>query len=91
MDTWAERFDREGVWWAPVQRPADVVADPQLLGNDGLLPLPDHPGPGGLAVNGPVSFTDLPVGRAAAAVPPRLGEHTEEVLEELARGRVRRR
>jgi crotonobetainyl-CoA:carnitine CoA-transferase CaiB-like acyl-CoA transferase len=91
LDIWAQRFDREGVWWAPVQRPADVLADPQFLANDGLLSQPDRPGPANRAVNGPVSFTDLPVGRAAAATPPRLGEHTEEVLDELASGRVRRR
>jgi crotonobetainyl-CoA:carnitine CoA-transferase CaiB-like acyl-CoA transferase len=91
MDTWARRFDREGVWWAPVQRPADVLADPQLLANDGLLVVAEPSGPGELAVNGPVSFTDLAVGRAAAATPPGLGEHTEEVLDELERGIVRKR
>src|SRR5947207_452275 len=26
---WGEVFDREGVWWAPVQTTEDVVADPQ--------------------------------------------------------------
>ena len=34
------------------------------------------------SVNGPVSFSDLPVDRAAPA--PLLGEHTDEVLAELA-------
>ena len=34
---WAERFDREGVWWAPAQTPAEVVEDPQLLVNDGIV------------------------------------------------------
>jgi crotonobetainyl-CoA:carnitine CoA-transferase CaiB-like acyl-CoA transferase len=37
LSVWAERFDREGVWWAPAQTPADVVADPQLSANDGIV------------------------------------------------------
>ena len=37
LDVWADRFDREGVWWAPAQGPADVLADPQLAANDGFL------------------------------------------------------
>ena len=35
LDVWAERFDREGVWWAPAQGPADVLEDPQLAATDG--------------------------------------------------------
>ena len=34
---WSGRFDREGVWWAPAQSPAEVVMDPQLLANDGFV------------------------------------------------------
>ena len=37
LSVWAERFDREGVWWAPAQTPAEVVADPQVLVNDGIV------------------------------------------------------
>ena len=29
FDHWRGRFDVEDVWWAPVQSPAEVVADPQ--------------------------------------------------------------
>ena len=39
LDEWAERFDREGVWWAPAQTPAEVVADPQLIANHGFVEL----------------------------------------------------
>ena len=46
-------------------------------------------GPTQRSVNGPVSFSDLPVRPAAPA--PLLGEHTDEVLAELAAdGRARR-
>jgi len=76
---WAARFEAEGVWWAPAQTPADVVADPQLAANDGFVELAG----GGLrSVNGPVTFSDV---RAAPGVGvPALGEHTDEVLAELA-------
>jgi crotonobetainyl-CoA:carnitine CoA-transferase CaiB-like acyl-CoA transferase len=83
---WAEQFDRVGVWWAPAQGPADVLEDPQLAANDGFLELHDEQGgPPRRSVNGPVSFSDLPVQPAAPA--PLLGEHTDEVLAELAERR----
>ncbi len=90
LDVWAERFDREGVWWAPAQGPADVLEDPQLAATDGFLELREGAEDAGRrSVNGPVSFSDLPAQPAASA--PRLGEHTEEVLEELAERRARER
>ena len=80
---WAERFDREGVWWAPAQGPADVLVDPQLAATDGFLELRDEAdGTPRRSVNGPVSFSDVAVGPAAPA--PGLGEHTAEVLAEAA-------
>ncbi len=78
---WAERFEHEGVWWAPVSTPAEVVQDPQLVANDGFVEVDE----GALrSVNGPVSFSGVapPVARV-----PHLGEHTEEVLDELDGGR----
>jgi crotonobetainyl-CoA:carnitine CoA-transferase CaiB-like acyl-CoA transferase len=86
LNVWAERFDREGVWWAPAQGPAEVLEDPQLAANNGFLELRNEPdGPPGKSVNGPVSFSDLPIRPAAPA--PRLGEHSEAVLAELAERR----
>jgi crotonobetainyl-CoA:carnitine CoA-transferase CaiB-like acyl-CoA transferase len=83
LEVWAERFDREGVWWAPAQGPAEVLADPQLAASDGFLEVQDPGGgPSMRAVNGPVSFSEVPVSPAAAA--PRLGEHTDAVLAEVA-------
>ena len=81
LDEWAERFDAEGVWWAPAQTPAEVVEDPQLLANGGFVDID-----GGLrSVNGPVNMGG--VAPPAGAHVPRLGEHTAEVLAELAEGR----
>jgi crotonobetainyl-CoA:carnitine CoA-transferase CaiB-like acyl-CoA transferase len=81
---WAERFEREGVWWAPAHTPAEVVDDPQLAVNDGFVDI--AAGATGAAlrsVNGPISFGDGH--RAVTAPVPALGEHTEEILAELAR------
>ncbi len=75
---WAERFEREGVWWAPARSPAEVVADPQLAANDGFVEV-DAGGDGSVmrTVNGPVTFAG--VGQRTAAVPG-LGQHTDEVV-----------
>ena len=80
---WAESFEREGVWWAPAQSPADVVADPQVLANDGVVELAG----GALrSVNGPVSFSGVPAPDGAHV--PAVGEHTDEVLAELSADRA---
>lgn len=82
MDEWADAFDREGVWWAPAQTPAQVVADPQLLANDGILDVAGgEGGPPLRAVNGPISFSDLPLSEVGPV--PGLGQHTDEILAEL--------
>jgi crotonobetainyl-CoA:carnitine CoA-transferase CaiB-like acyl-CoA transferase len=78
FDDWADRFDREGVWWAPALTPAQVVVDPQFVDNDGLVDVE-----GGLrSVNSPVNFwgTDRP----DQVHVPTLGEHTDAVIKELA-------
>lgn len=76
---WAERFEAEGVWWAPAQTPAEVVDDPQMAANDGFVDIDD----GTLrSVNGPVTFSGLPARQGVHV--PTLGEHTDEVLAELA-------
>ena len=53
---WAARFDREGVWWAPAQTPAEVVDDPQLAANDGFVEIDGGAAGGQRSVNGPVTF-----------------------------------
>lgn len=78
---WFRRFDAEGVWWAPVHAPADVVVDPQALAAGAFVDVPDGAGADAhRAVATPVSF-----GGSAPRVGavPGLGEHTAEVLAEL--------
>jgi hypothetical protein len=73
---WAERLDAAGVWWAPVSSPADVLADPQVRDNDGIVRVPD---PGGEtfteSVNGPITFRGR--SRSVTGPVPRLGEHPD--------------
>lgn len=75
---WAERFEAEGVWWAPAHTPAEVVADPQFLANGGLVEIPGPDGTQHRSVAGPVNFSDVPAGSTGPV--PGLGEHTDEVL-----------
>ncbi len=64
--------------------PAEVLADPQLLANDGVVELGDEAdGTRQRSINGPVSFSDVRVRPSTPA--PKLGEHTDAVLAEVAR------
>ncbi|HZR84804.1 MAG TPA: CoA transferase [Candidatus Binatia bacterium] len=77
---WAEIFDREGVWWAPVQDCDDIAGDPQVRAAGAVVPFDVERGlPEQLAT--PVDFAGTPAepGRTA----PEVGQHTEEVLLEL--------
>jgi len=78
---WAERFDKEGVWWAPAQTPAEVVEDPQLRANGGFVEIDGGASGAQRSVNGPVSFSDAPRSRTGPV--PGLGQHTDEVRGEL--------
>jgi crotonobetainyl-CoA:carnitine CoA-transferase CaiB-like acyl-CoA transferase len=77
---WGSIFDREGVWWAPVQTPDEVVADEQVRAAGGVATAPVSDGEAE-TVAGPADFSATPwrVGGAA----PEFAQHTEEVLLEL--------
>ena len=70
LDEWAERFDREGVWWAPAQVPAEVVADPQLIANDGFVEIAAP----GSAAPSPAPTSADPGLRRPPALGPRPGQ-----------------
>jgi crotonobetainyl-CoA:carnitine CoA-transferase CaiB-like acyl-CoA transferase len=80
MDEWAERFDQHDVWWAPILSIPDIIADPQA--QPGFVDMVPRDGDDQYrAVATPVDFA----GYALRPGPvPRLGEHTAEVLAELA-------
>ena len=83
FDEWAERVRApRASGGRPAQTPAEVVEDPQLLANDGLVEIAEGAGgPAQRSVRGPVSFSDTATGPAGPV--PGLGEHTAEVLGEL--------
>jgi crotonobetainyl-CoA:carnitine CoA-transferase CaiB-like acyl-CoA transferase len=80
MSEWGARFDGAGVWWAPIQSPFDLLADPQAQASGAFVEAPAADGVV-TSVASPVDFTGTPW-RVARRV-PEAGEHTEEVLLEL--------
>jgi crotonobetainyl-CoA:carnitine CoA-transferase CaiB-like acyl-CoA transferase len=74
-------FDQHDVWYAPVNDYEQVDADPQVHHN-GIVQEIDHPDAGRIRlIAHPVRYDGVapPVRR----LPPRLGQHTREVLAEL--------
>jgi crotonobetainyl-CoA:carnitine CoA-transferase CaiB-like acyl-CoA transferase len=79
LDEWGPIFDRENVWWAPVNNLNDVVDDP-VAHEAGVFPEVNGPDGPVAYVNTPSDFSDTTVGPRGLA--PELGQHTEEVLQE---------
>lgn len=84
-DEWAVGFDREGVWWVPVQTPAEAVCDPQALANGAICEVDGGEGREDFrAIASPVAFRDdgavTPPARLGPV--PALGADTRAVLRE---------
>jgi crotonobetainyl-CoA:carnitine CoA-transferase CaiB-like acyl-CoA transferase len=81
-----QRCEAAAVSWAPVGRPTDLFADPQLKSHGGLLDVAIATVAGGLATAGlpalPVEFGAARARPGLSRQPPRVGEHTTEVLTE---------
>jgi crotonobetainyl-CoA:carnitine CoA-transferase CaiB-like acyl-CoA transferase len=79
---WAAIFDREDVWWAPVQYAHETVDDPQAAAAGGFVEVPAADGADPVRmVATPVDFAGTPW--SARSMPPEFAQHTEEVLLEL--------
>jgi formyl-CoA transferase len=76
---WLERLEAQDLLCAPVRNLREALADPQTLHNEMVIEGSD----GDLKmhlVGSPIRMTSAPVGMRRP--PPRLGEHTDEVLAE---------
>jgi crotonobetainyl-CoA:carnitine CoA-transferase CaiB-like acyl-CoA transferase len=88
LPAWTARFDAEGVWWAPVQTTAEVVADPQAEACGAFVDvegLNDVAGGPGRSVATPVDFGGSRLNQRVLGPVPGPGQHTDEVLAELER------
>ena len=78
---WSQLLAAAGVPFAPVNKFEDIFEDPQVVHNKMLLEL-DDPVHGTIkTVNNPLTLMATPA--QPSRYPPRLGEHTEEVLREI--------
>ena len=81
MEEALARFEAEDVPCAAVVAPEDVAAQPQIVANASVEET-EHPVMGRmLRPRPPARFSDTPAGVSRHA--PSLGEHSDEVLEEI--------
>lgn len=81
-DEWLRMLKAEDFVCSEVNRPSELADDPQVQANGYIVEF-DHPERGKTRIPGyPTRFSRAWVGTRRAA--PRLGEHTEEVLREVA-------
>jgi crotonobetainyl-CoA:carnitine CoA-transferase CaiB-like acyl-CoA transferase len=79
-DAWLERFTKANIPAAPINSVPEALHDPQALAR-GLIVQIEHPALREVrSIANPVRFSDLPV--SYRLPPPRLGEHTEEILRD---------
>jgi 2-methylfumaryl-CoA isomerase len=85
IEDFAKDFDAAGVTWSVFRSFAQALAeDPDLSTGNPIFAEIDQPGLGRYLVPGsPMGFSAVP--REAPVRAPRLGEHTEEILAEVAR------
>lgn len=78
---WVETLNKAGVPCGPVNSIAEVFQDPQILAQQMVLDV-DQPGHGPVRMLGfPIKFSGSPCQVRRPA--PRLGEHSDEILDEL--------
>ncbi len=83
LDEWADVFAAErDMFWSPVNSVNDLIVDPQFYAAGGIVDVPTEDG-AALMLNTPADFHGSPGGPRFR--PPRLAEHTREILGELGR------
>ncbi|WP_083513934.1 CaiB/BaiF CoA transferase family protein [Bradyrhizobium manausense] len=80
----AARCERASVSWAPVGKPTDLFNDPHLTSHGGLIDVAIHTAEGTTEMTRlpamPIEFGTERERPGLARQPPRLGEHTDEIL-----------
>ncbi len=81
MAHWHQVFSGIHVTFGVVRGPQEVIADPQLRANDIVVPLEGAGGKVTSTISSPIQVHGFP--KAPARRGPALGEHNEQVLQEL--------
>ena len=82
LGEWIPILDAHDVWWTPMNRPDDILVDPQVLASEGFVDVPPSATTESIrSISTPVDFD------RKRPVPPRaspgVGEHTGEIGEEF--------
>lgn len=86
---WIERLEQQDLLCAPVRSLGEALADDQTAANGMLVDI-DHPILGKITLVGsPVHLSEAPV--MMRHTPPRLGQHTDEVIREFGLDAVARK
>jgi formyl-CoA transferase len=81
MSHWREVFDQAHLTFGVVHAPTEVVKDPQLRENDIVVPI-EGAGEGvKFTVSSPMTVHNVP--KVVARRAPEIGEHNDELLQEL--------
>lgn len=78
---WLAALEKEGIPCGPINTIAQAFAEPQALARGLTVALPHADGVPAPGVRSPLRLADSPMEDATA--PPRLGQHTDEVLAEI--------
>jgi crotonobetainyl-CoA:carnitine CoA-transferase CaiB-like acyl-CoA transferase len=77
----SEMFEKNGLPYAPIKRPHDLMDDPHLVATGGLAPITLPSGAQANTVLFPFTLDGQRMG--VRLNPPKLGEHSAELLQEL--------
>jgi crotonobetainyl-CoA:carnitine CoA-transferase CaiB-like acyl-CoA transferase len=86
-DHWLTRLEAQDLLCAPVREMREVLADPQTSHNGMIMEGAAEGGPRYRFIASPITMSAAPV--ALRRIPPKLGEHTAEVLAQAAAGAAR--